>query len=761
MNINRLRLLGALFCISATSGASLQARVFMSAKGDKLEGDIVKNFGDYVLFKRSSDHQLFRFKTEILCDKDQAFVKNNFAPIREEIPKFQRPLAPNLVTQLANGIDGILINKMREYRQAPNPMTTDEVYLRRAYLKIIGRIPSLEETTSFLDDLNRGTKRAKLVDKLLDSEGYVSHWFHFWADILRAKDRMQGATGSVGRPYVTFIKDFIRSNKAYDVFVRELISSSGPVWEKGNGAVGYYFRDRGMPLDNMSNTVRIFLGTSLECAQCHDHPFDRWTQKQFYEMAAFTHGVGSVNRKTGTENLSSFNKLVRQQDDEDGRLRRASRMVRDILQFGLDNPGEGKIRLPYDYQYDNAKPNEQVQARTIFGLTVELDENLEEIGSRETYANWLASDANPRFTTVIANRLWKEVMGIGLIEPVDNMMDDTTATNPELMAYLEKTMYALDYDLKEFLRVLYNTKAFQRAAPKQEYSLSAEAPFLYQGPIINRMTAEQIWDSLLTLTYPDVDLRKVDNEPMEYQKFVRYSAMTGEQLLMEVQNAVNGGGRARMMENEMAAKQPGAANAKPTNVNCPIKPGRAADPSIVVMDEEGKPVALCCNGCKRTFTEQVAAKKARASQPPAQKALPEGSMAGGPKFKYVNARQVRASELSSPAPVGHFVREFGGSDREQIQNGHRDASVTQVLALLNGYVEKSILRDKKSVAMQALESEHKVEDKVKNVYYAILSRKPDSRERRIASELVKSHGDEAYKDLIWILINSHEFLFVQ
>ena len=757
MNINNLRLLGTLLCLSAISAASLQARVFMSAKGDKLEGDIVKNFGDYILFKRSSDHQLFRFKTEILCDKDQAFVKNNFAPIREEIPKFQRPLAPNLVTQLAGGIDGILINKMREYQKGPNSIVSDEVFLRRTYLKIIGRIPTLEETKSFLDDLNRGTKRAKLVDKLLDSEGYVSNWFHFWADILRAKDRIQGTSGPAGRPYVTFIKDFIRSNKAYDVFVRELISSEGPVWEKGSGAVGYYFRDRGMPLDNMSNTVRIFLGTSLECAQCHDHPFDRWTQKQFYEMAAFTHGVGSVNRKMGMENLASFNKLVRQEADEDGKLRRASRMVRDILQFGLDNPGEGKIRLPRDYQYDNAKPNEQVEARTIFGLTVELDENLEEIGSRETYANWLASDANPRFTTVIANRLWKQVMGIGLIEPVDNMMDDTTATNPALMAYLEKTMYALDYDLKEFLRVLYNTKAFQRAAPKQEYSLSSEVPFLYQGPIINRMTAEQIWDSLLTLTYPDVDLRKVDNEPMEYDKFVRYSAMSGEQLLAEVAASINGGGQRMERPNRTTPN----ANAKPTNVNCPIKPGRAADPSIVVMDEEGKPVALCCNGCKRTFTEQVAAKVARASKPPAQKDLPEGSMPGGPKFQYVNARQVRASELSSPAPVGHLVREFGGSDREQIQNGHRDASVTQVLALLNGYVENSILRNKKATAMQALESEHKVEDKVKNVYYTILNRKPDSRERRIAAELVKSHGDEAYKDLIWILINSHEFLFVQ
>jgi len=120
----------------------------------------------------------------------------------------------------------------------------------------------------------------------------------------------------------------------------------------------------------------------------------------------------------------------------------------------MDDKGKGKINLPNDYQYDNAQPGEELQANTIFGLAVELDENLEQKGSRASYASWLASPDNPRFTIVIANRLWKSVFGIGLFEPVDNMFDDTLATDPELMLHLEKIMVALDYDTKAFLRIL-------------------------------------------------------------------------------------------------------------------------------------------------------------------------------------------------------------------------------------------------------------------------------------------------------------------
>ena len=128
---------------------------------------------------------------------------------------------------------------------------------------------------------------------------------------------------------------------------------------------------------------------------------------------------------------------------------------------------------------------------------------------------------------------------------------------------------------------------------------------------------------------------------------------------------------------------------------------------------------------------------------------------------YAKRNEVRASELGSPAPIGHLVREFGGSDREQIQNGHKDASVTQILSLLNGYVEKNIILNKKAVALKNMASEETMEKKVSSIFYTILNRKPDAHEQRDAKDAVKRHGDEAYAALLWTLVNSHEFLFVQ
>ena len=267
-------------------------RVFHAKTGHKIKGSVVAfEESGHIILKRSNDNKLFRVDLNIFTADDEAFVRNNFAPNHDALPEFERPLSSSVLQTNARYIDSLIEKRLKKYRLRPNPLASEEVFLRRAYLKIIGRIPTYEETVAFLDNRDRSKKKSELIDQLLGSHGYVSNWFHFWADILRAKQSFGNRVS--GRPYIDFIRESIATNKPYDVWVKEMLSSSGPMWERGNGAVGYYIRDSGMQLDNMSNTVRIFLGTSLECAQCHDHPFDRWTQKQFYEMAAFTEGAGN------------------------------------------------------------------------------------------------------------------------------------------------------------------------------------------------------------------------------------------------------------------------------------------------------------------------------------------------------------------------------------------------------------------------------------------------------------------------------------
>ncbi len=874
------------------SAFGLAERDFRSKTGNVIRGTVLEYLdGGDVLFKRSSDLQLFRIDLKIFTENDQAFVKNNFPPNHKSLDKrnFQRPLHPKSLMANAKYIDSLIEAKLRSYDppQRPNKLVDDETFLRRTYLKIIGRIPSYSETKSFLS-MRGADKRSKLVDSLLLTEGYVSHWFHFWADILRAKDNLGNRMSGV--PFVDYIREFVAMNRPYDEWVKEMLSSSGPYWEKGNGGVGYFLRDAGMQLDNMSNTVRIFLGTSLECAQCHDHPFDRWTQKQFYEMAAYTEGAGNLRRR-GAQNLNALNRLAgaerrrleqMERPREARQLRDAARDISDLVQVGLESMGSGKINLPNDYQYDNARPGAQLKAKTIFGLATELDSNFQAKGSRASYANWVASESNPRFTTVIVNRLWKEVFGLALIEPLDNMFDDTMATHPELRLHLEKVMVALDYDIKEFLRILYNTQTFQRMSPTREV-MSRDAkdtvmppevlwvvagpypqdptrnsvPYFYQGPMIERMSGEQIWDSLVTLAYPDVDNRKRRKPHGGYNNFVKYTAMTGDELFAEVMrrtgldpnaqaapqpannapkmelNAKQKGsievvmkyadlycmschdsgksrgdidiqqyhdnpgklaGNASMLKmfsaalekkemppsnrqlqpttqertemvaalNSLIAEAPvGAAPmqedamamklGEPINTDCPIKPGRAIDPTLLALNEDGETIGFCCNSCLNQHKRNMAAKTNTPS-----------STSSASTVTYVrDAGSVRASELSSPAPNGHLIREFGGSDREQIENSHKQASVTQVLNLLNGYVEAKIITKKDALVLNNVKNAGSKDSQIDTAFLSILNRKPTSKEKGNIKTSLKDSGDNFYKDIVWVLVNSHEFLFVQ
>src|SRR6056297_2815424 len=173
------------------------------------------------------------------------------------------------VRESAARIDALVEKNYKKFDVEPNPMTTDEQFMRRVYLDANGSIPNLRETKIFLNN-NSSTKRERLIDFLLGREGYVAHQYNFWADLLRPIDR-EGRLRLI--PYQTWIKESLRENKPYDQFVQELLTAEGKVWE--NPAVGYYLTDDGMPLDNMNNTIRLFLGTRIGCAQCHDHPFDR------------------------------------------------------------------------------------------------------------------------------------------------------------------------------------------------------------------------------------------------------------------------------------------------------------------------------------------------------------------------------------------------------------------------------------------------------------------------------------------------------
>jgi hypothetical protein len=202
-----------------------------------------------------------------------------------EVATIDRSRRPQ-VAEAAGSIDRLLEQHWQKQGVAGSTPLNDAQFVRRIYLELAGRIPTFDETVRFLDSKS-ATKRANLIDDLLESPDSVSHTYNFWADILRLAERPQKDV--FFEPYLDWVKRSIAANRPYDQWVHEMLTADGKIWE--NPATGYQLRDKGMPLPYVDNTVRVFLGTQIGCAQCHDHPFDSWTQHQFYELAAFTSGT--------------------------------------------------------------------------------------------------------------------------------------------------------------------------------------------------------------------------------------------------------------------------------------------------------------------------------------------------------------------------------------------------------------------------------------------------------------------------------------
>lgn len=402
------------------------------------------------------------------------------------------------VQREAAAIDTLLARRWEEHHVEPAPPLDDAAFVRRIHLELAGRIPTYDETVAFLGD-GSSSKRDELIERLLESPDYVSHFYNWWADLLRLAERPQRTL--VLEPYLAWVKDSIRTNRRYDEWVHEMLTADGLPWE--NPAVGFQLRDDGMPLPYVDNTVRVLLGTQIGCAQCHDHPFDDWTQHQFYELAAFTAGTrtrlsaGMRSPKPGKEVRPipppEVRALIR--DARDARGKKAGPLIQFIqANATVVSHRDAALALPHDYQYDDAKPLERVEPHLLWGSVPGTVRNAD---GRAQFAAWLVSRSNRQFARTIANRLWKKVMGVGLVEPVDDFRDQNPPSDPELLDHLTTLMLRLDFDLREYVRVLVSTSAYQRSAVLHDPT--AAEPFRFAGPALRRMTAEQIWDSIVGL----------------------------------------------------------------------------------------------------------------------------------------------------------------------------------------------------------------------------------------------------------------------
>ena len=729
-------------------------------------------------------------------------------------------------------LDKLVDANLAKQKIQPTAPVTDEVFVRRIYLDIAGRIPTLKETTEFLADTS-SDKRAKLIDELLDSDGYMQSSFNYWADILRLKSQSIGGGNSsaAGYAYIGWLKDALATNKPYDQMVRELLTANGKTYE--NGAVGFYIRDYNMPLDNMAVTTQIFLGTSMVCAQCHNHPFDKWTQMDYYQMAAHSYGMtgtngltnpllaqamygGGYGSKTAKKTKGKGPGPIAMQLPEGMERKDISKAMTEILSplrynTVLDETKKKALKLPHDYKYDDAKPNQVIEP--TIPASFSKDGKIAKGGVQpiEAYSKWMTSKENPRFTTVIANRLWKKAMGLGLIEPVDEITDSTVPSNPALMTFLENTMKELNYDMKAYLGMVYKSAAYQRAAYTKDVELGEV--YHFPGPVVRRMSAEQIWDSMVALYKPNPDqpsvnarvdaetsLRKIEwldrslnaLTPEELKAGAIKVAQVQKQLAADVRKAQEQLTAANKTHDEdaiRAAKKVVGTQRKRIDEAVEEVVFTMGFKKFAELARDGKlkeqvadadfaqeiaAVIKGKNGADLDIDEalQVVARQQRARLTEQQKLrlkrdaelLKVDDEKERQSLKawenYRDLYMVRAADIRSPAPNGHFLREFGQSDRELVENSNDEASVGQALMLLNGKTFTNLMNPYTMIS-RALRRAETADETIDTIYLALMSRKATDEEKTLLRPVVEGKGITGKGDALWAVLNTRQFFFIQ
>ncbi len=354
--------------------------------------------------------------------------------------------------KVRNFVDEQVFANLKELGIPPSPVCDDATFLRRVTLDIAGRLPTVEETESFLAD-TAADKRDQKIEALLRSPQYADYFASKWVSLL--KNRRDAASDITANfAFHSWIRDSLLTNVPYDQLVRELLAATGTIVE--NPPVAWYKRVKD-PKVQLEDIAQLFLGVRMQCAQCHHHPFERWSQDDYYSFSAFFSRIGRKPTATAGEDLI-FHK----------RGLATAKNVRTGVTLVPVALGDDVGKIP---------PGEDPRLRL---------------------AQWMSSPKNPFFAKALVNRYWKHFFKRGLIEPEDDIRDTNPPSNPKLLAALEKHFIDSGYDLKDLIRVITRSNAYQLSAIPNEYNLVEEQNYSRFYP--RRMQAEVLLDAVNDVT---------------------------------------------------------------------------------------------------------------------------------------------------------------------------------------------------------------------------------------------------------------------
>jgi hypothetical protein len=349
----------------------------------------------------------------------------------------------------SNFIDEHVIAKLQALNIAPSKLCTDSEFIRRAYIDAAGILPTAEEVEQFLADKS-ADKRKKLIDNLLERDEYVDYWAYKWSDLLLVSSRKLRAPSMFA--FYNWIHDSVKENKHWDQFAREIFTGTGSTRE--NGALNYFVLHKDV-IDLAENSTQAFLGQRLTCARCHNHPLEKWTQKQYYQYANLFSRVGLKNGDSGDAVVYA-------------------KMSGDINHPRLLRP---LAPTPLD------------------GKPLQLD-SVED--RRVAFAKWLTSPQNEMFSRNIVNRVFGSVMGRGLNDPIDDVRATNPASNEELFQALTKDFVDHQFDIKHLIRTVMNSTTYQLSS--EANATNQDDKKFYSKYIVKRLPAEVLLDAMSQVT---------------------------------------------------------------------------------------------------------------------------------------------------------------------------------------------------------------------------------------------------------------------
>ncbi len=696
----------------------------------------------------------------------------------------------SLVSSASGGDLDRIISKANEdlsigRRIEPMSVVVDSVFLRRVYVDLIGRIPTEAEISDFATWPADG-RRQKLIDHLLKDDRFSDRWTIFFADMLRLRSQ---ATG--GAALIAYVHNAVKSGMPYDELSRRLISSNGKAGRVPE--VGFVLGDDADPLAMASVTSQVFLGVQIGCAQCHDHPFDVWKRRDFYDMAAFygktrryesqltkvvyatetdqttilwpPEGVGPAAERKPIPARFPF--PIDESNDTPGYIKRlAATRAAKIAAIPVADK-----RPSVDDLLDSA--SEKVAKATTGKLAEEaaLADSKRDIRKidvqkglykpselREQLAASVTDPRNKYFSRALVNRVWKTLIGRGFVEPVDDFRVDNKPVMPAALDYLAEEFVASDYDLRALVRLIVTSDAYQRghAPPNSDESTRVQMEAQLLATPVRRMIAESLYDSVVTAGHLF--------EP-------KHSPGKNERMIRDIVRVPRGSKPGEVSKPNNLAQQKAGAMTAMTRGDATAAEGAggyALEAAIeldftALLKDPGDEEEVALDEMKAQSKEELEAQRMMQQRMMRNSADYEEKVV----TRVVDDNPVFNSSLrmQSPAPEGHFLRVFGQPNRSDLGDLRDDsASMRQALMMLNGRLSHEAARvgDLEPIHSLLHGKSANLAEAIRLAYREILTRNPNAEELTDAKSIIAEGANtlDGMADLRWILMNCNEFRFL-